>query len=189
MSNIQQAFDSRKGVWRIKDIFDFHRFANDDFSAHMDYCAEISKGKRVLDMGFRWGQSTAAFLVGAKSVKTFDINECLEGREIFDEAVEVDKAYWEFVWKDSLSVDPEECDILFIDTDHTGDQVYAELTLHHAAVNDGGLIVMHDTQAFSSMRNGIRQFISENEQWGVLKHFVHSNGLTVLHRGRSEEAL
>ena len=189
MSGIRSQFDARTSKWGISDIFNYHRGADDDFSAHMDLCSNLCVSKDVVEFGFRWGQSTAAFLITANSVVSYDINPCMQPREIFEEAAAVDGLKWEFREGDSLKAGPADCDILFIDTDHTADQIYAELNIHHVGVREGGLIIMHDTQTFGQMKGSINKFMDENQQWGVLDHFTNCHGLTVLHRGPSTQNL
>lgn len=182
MVNVTTQFRQRTKTWGIDDLYNAHYNEHSDFFAHMPYCRDISRGKHVVEFGFRWGQSTAGFLASEGSVHSYDIEPCDEGREVFDEVVKVSNLNWEFTLCDSLLATPENCDILFIDTLHTGAQIYQELMMHHNIVNDGGLIVMHDTETFPDMKFGIRQFQEDAGVWTVKHHFRWCHGLTVLER-------
>lgn len=182
MSDVYKKFQTRQTQWRIDDLYNAHYNQMSDFYAHMPYCRDVSRGKHVVELGFRWGQSTAGFLASEGSVHSYDIEPCLEGREMFDEVTKTSSLNWKFTLADSLKVKPEACDILFIDTLHTGAQIYQELAMHHAIVRDGGLIIMHDTETFPDMKLGISQFAQETPQWKMKHHFRWCHGLTVLER-------
>ena len=182
MGDVYNEFKIRSSPWSISQAYDAHYNRHSDFFGHMPYCRDVSRGKSVVELGFRWGQSTAGFLSSEGAVRSFDIEDCLEGREIFDEVAQVSNLDWSFTKADSLEVELDGCDILFIDTLHTGAQVYQELHRHHGAVNNGGLIIMHDTGTFVDMQFGVQQFLEESATWRIKHHFKWCHGLTVLER-------
>lgn len=183
MSDVYNKFKARNKEWSIDDLYAAHYNQMSDFFAHMPYCRDISRGKHVVELGFRWGQSTAGFLASEGSVHSYDIDSCLDGREMFEEAKRISNLNWEFTQGDSLIVKPEQCDVLFIDTLHTGAQIYQELSMHHNIVKPDGLIVAHDTETFVDMKLGINQFLNENKSWRIKHHFKWCHGLTVFHQG------
>jgi len=128
MSNIAEKFLAREQKWSIEDVFNNHYSHRGDFYDHMHYLADYSAGKSVVEFGFNEGQSTVSFLMSASRVRTFDINTKLGVYvDMFTEACELSGLDWKFEIGDSVVIFPEYCDILFIDTDHNGDQIYREL--------------------------------------------------------------
>ena len=89
---------------------------------------------------------------------------------------------------DSLAVDIDETDLLFIDTRHTAEQLWSELDRHALKVRRW--IVLHDTQIFGErgedggpgLLPAIRRFLNENPEWSVVHHTQANHGLTVLSR-------
>lgn len=80
----------------------------------------------------------------------------------------------------------ERTDLLFLDLDHTYNEVYRELVTFGPYVSR--FIILHDTQLFGfrGSDNGpglflaIRDFFKNNPQWQVLRHDQHQHGLTIL---------
>ena len=93
-----------------------------------------------------------------------------------------------FVQGDSLSVEIEDTDLLFIDTKHTAEQLSSELSKHASKVRRW--IVMHDTQIYGEHGEGggpgllvaLRQFMQNNPEWSVFYHAQNNHGLTVITR-------
>ena len=98
-----------------------------------------------------------------------------------------------FVQGDSLSVDIEPCDLLFIDTRHTAAQLTAELERH--AGNVRRRIVLHDTQIFGERGEdggpgllvALRAFLKAHPEWSVIYHTQVNHGLTVISRDQSDK--
>ena len=86
----------------------------------------------------------------------------------------------------SVHIDP--CDLLFIDTRHTADQLTNEFHRHASKVRRW--IVLHDTQIFGErgedggpgLLPAVRRFLNENPEWSVVHHTQTNHGLTVLSR-------
>ena len=97
---------------------------------------------------------------------------------------------FEFLQGDSLSVEIEETDLLFIDTKHVGDQLWAELSKHALRVRRW--IALHDTQLFgeqgedggAGLLPALRRFLRENPKWSVVYHTQANHGLTVTGRDK-----
>jgi len=101
-----------------------------------------------------------------------------------------------FTLGDSLSVDIEETDLLFIDTKHTANQLLGELSRHAPKVRRR--IAMHDTQIFGETGDdggpgllpALRLFMRQNPEWSVVEHHLHNYGFTVISRDpRDKKAL
>jgi hypothetical protein len=95
---------------------------------------------------------------------------------------------YRFRQADVLDVEPEPCDLLFIDTYHTADQLRQELARHAGGARRW--IAMHDTKTFGERGEdggpgllvAIRAFLRDRPEWGVVYRAEHNNGLLVLSR-------
>lgn len=104
----------------------------------------------VLELGTRGGVSTSAFLTGIEIERqshghlwSVDRDNCAD---LFAEC-----DAWTFVQADSCDVQaleaaglPDNIDVLFIDTEHTEEQTFRELTTWGPRVRPGGVILLHD---------------------------------------------
>lgn len=153
-----------------------------DIITHLPYLFKIAKGN-VLELGTRGGISTSALLAGVEK----------NGGHVF--SVDLDEACgrtfeghpnWTFVHGDSLALPDSPVyqlmasryDVIFIDTDHTYDQLKAELLVWSPLVKPGGKIVMHDVLTFPGMGAAAREF-SQDKQLPY-EIFPGSNGLGVI---------
>ncbi len=160
-----------------------------DINEHVAKLAELSKDQDVVvEFGVRTGVSTAGLVYGKpKKLISVDFNDRSEVRSMEGKIKEwgVD---FEFKIANSLEVDIPECDVLFIDTKHTGEQVYKELTRHGGKVRKR--IAFHDTQIFgykgedgsAGLLPGITQFIRQNREWQTVYHVENNHGFTVISR-------
>ena len=87
---------------------------------------------------------------------------------------------------------PEPVDLLFLDTEHNGERVTAELDFH--AKNVKRYIVFHDTELYgevgdngSGMAAALEEWVEKNPEWFVLHHTSRQYGLTVLCRDPAEK--
>lgn len=142
----------------------------------------------VVELGFRTGVSTSAFLA-AERPKVISYDTMPSGRH----GQELSQEYGErfsLVKGDSREVSIPECDLLFIDTDHTEETTRAELRLHSSKVKRW--IVLHDTKTFgrTDRKPGKGKGILAAVDWflgqcpGWLEHLQlnNNNGLTLLKR-------
>jgi len=90
--------------------------------------------------------------------------------------------------ENTLLIDIEVTDLLFIDTLHTYDQLSQELKLHSPKVRR--FIALHDTESFKfqgedpskdGLWNAVVEFIAQGN-FVAKKHYPNNNGLTVLER-------
>lgn len=143
----------------------------------------------IFEIGVREGLSTAALCASGKPVTSVDIAPC----EPHATMLHVAYPNWTFIQKHSLKVEPQPCDMLFIDGEHTYRTVRAELAKFHEHV--GEWIVLHDTETFANkgkdgttpgIMDAVVEFL-ENEAgglWDWTLHLTHNNGLTILRRRR-----
>ncbi len=147
--------------------------------------------EHITEMGVRWVVSTYALLMGKpKRMISYDINEIV-WQPILD-IVKYDTDF-EFRVANTLDLEIEETDLLFIDTLHNYNQLKGELTLH--GNKSRKYIIFHDTTAFEwigesyegkvgelGLWPAIAEFLEENKNWELHERFTNNNGLTILKR-------
>lgn len=155
--------------------------------------------KHVTEMGVRWGASTLAFIM-AKPEKliSYDIQSTPEIEQIMQHSYEGHT----FVIADSLSIDIEPTELLFIDTLHTYNQLVLELDKHSPNVSK--YIILHDTTTFAfvdeeiyshasdklkemdvhqkGLRTAMNDFLKNNGEWKLYEDLTNNNGLSILKR-------
>ncbi len=143
--------------------------------------------KTVVELGFRTGRSTSAFLAAGAEVTAYDTDPCKMAVEVIKKLVG-DK--FTFIVRNSLEAHIPYCDMLFIDSYHTGTQLLAELKRHASKARR--LIAMHDTKTFGEKGEdgkrglvwAIQEFYKTTDDWKGKLHLPHNNGLSVLERVR-----
>lgn len=147
----------------------------------------------ITEMGVRWVVSTFAFMAGLpKKLISYDIDPLENWGFKTEELVELAKENgidFQFKIANTLDLEIEETDLLFLDTDHTYHQLKGELSLHGNKARK--YIIFHDTTTFEFKgMNGdtiglwpaIGEFMSENNHWVICERFHNNNGLTILKR-------
>ena len=145
-----------------------------DIALHKEYLHEISKDQDVVELGVRCGFSSVCFLKGCKTLTSYDIDFTEEAQTLKWECPK-----WKFNKESSLEVEIPNCDILFIDTDHTYSQLLAELTKHHSKSKKH--IIMHDTY-LDGMSKALNEFLDNHKEWKIVLDTPACNGLTTLGR-------
>lgn len=147
--------------------------------------------EHITEMGVRWVVSTYALLMGKpKKLISYDINPI--NSEPIQQLVK-DVTDFEFRVANTLELEIEETDLLFIDTLHNYNQLKGELELH--ANKARKYIIFHDTTSFEwigESYNGkvdeiglwpaIEEFLETNTNWELYERFENNNGLTILKR-------
>lgn len=151
--------------------------------------AYAEKCSHITEFGVRGVFTTWAFLVARpKRLVSYDIeyNPNIEGAK--REASKA-KISFEFRKENTLDVEIEETDLLFIDTTHTYAHLKAELECHASKVRK--FIAIHDTESFGEIgedkttpgeKASVSEFLAAHPEWVQKEHIVISNGLTVLER-------
>ena len=180
-------------VMTIDDLFHAKARTPSDISPHMPALRQLADGlDTVVEFGVRHGYSTVAFLASTcRRVISYDIED---PKMVLPPDV-VGK--WGFIRADTAKIETADippCDLLFIDTLHTADQVRQEL---RQACVVRKYMAFHDTltwgcrdegdQPDAPPRGGIveplLQFLAnEAGTWRVKYHTPACNGLTVLER-------
>lgn len=165
----------------------------------------------IVELGVCHGKSTRAFLASGTKLRSYDVWVDPRVLDLFNHAKSIGNDV-EYIKKNSVKTEIEECDMLFIDSWHHYYQLKKELKLH--ANKAKKYIVFHDTvscgssgEDWKSWGNGssiqyeqlcrdldtdkidniginsaIFEFLSENPQWKVKKHYKNNNGLTILEK-------
>lgn len=118
-----------------------------DIRDHLPFLYEQARGKQVIELGVRSGNSTAAFLAAVEKHGGHVWSVDIAWPHVPDTWGDSD--LWDFVMGDDLLVDwmlPSEVDVIFIDTSHTFAQTWQELDLYAAKLRPGGVFLMHDTE-------------------------------------------
>lgn len=152
----------------------------------MEVMRDMAFGHDIVEFGVRGGNSTASWLAGIpKSLFCYDIAVPVDLR-LFQEVAGGCGVCFEFTQADTGTLESiPPCDILFIDTLHTGPHLTKELW--HAR-NARKFVVIHDTIAFAVVGEGgepglsgaIDEFLLEHPEWRVFKHYENCNGLMIL---------
>jgi predicted O-methyltransferase YrrM len=135
-------------------LADYEARARDwsDIQGHLPtlYDAVVSRpAARVLELGVRWGTSTASLLAAVDQVGGH-----LWSVDIAEPRVPdwwANSGLWTLLVGDDLSAEilaavPEQVDMLFLDTSHDYGHTLAELRAYVPRVAPGGLVCCHDTE-------------------------------------------
>ena len=154
---------------------------------------------KICEMGVRDGASTRAFLNTNASLRSYDIELNQEVVMLFNRAKQVGKDVT-YEKANVLNIDIDQCDLLFIDTWHSGSQLKRELKIHGNKANK--YLVFHDTQTYGcrdekenwrdfadkrpmpneGLISPIINFVIGNPEWKFKEFRTNNNGLTVLER-------
>lgn len=178
-----------KAIVTLEDWYDSACSINSDIQEHLPWLRNLSEGKdHIVIFGGHHDFSTAAIVAGKpKKITIVDPRDLpnsftfLKGLAKQTEIV--------YLQADDRSVDfeDESADLLFIDSVHTADFVYAQLINAHAHVSR---ILLHDTEIYGENGEGggpgilpaVRRFLSENRNWIVVEQRPNNNGMMLLSR-------
>lgn len=144
---------------------------------------------QVVELGFRTGVSASAFLATGKRLLSIDLDKSCKAH-----VSRLAKDYphtFTFKVGDSRVFPQIECDLLFIDSDHTYATTLAELEHWETFVSKW--IVLHDTTSFGrkdrppgngpGVMSAIDSFLEmPSDEWMQWLHLRNNNGLTILKR-------
>ena len=161
-----------------------------DIGEHLDTLKiYASQSNHITELGVRKIVSTWAFILGnPQKLVSVDIvfpSDYLKDDEILlnivhDICNKMEIGFL-FVHNDSLKIDIEETDLLFIDTAHTYNQLSQELNLH--GNKSRKWIILHDTESCKNeLWKAIDEFLLSNKEWYIKKIYENNNGLTILER-------
>ena len=183
-----------------------------DINEHLLTLLNYSKEcKHITELGVRWIVSTYSFILSnPNKLISIDIKHPVDWEEKVNvserfndiqEYAKLNNIDYSFILADTLQLEIEETDLLFIDTLHVYQQLKSELELH--GNKSRKYIFFHDTTTYgfvdeihgdlgSALKNNtsnkrglmlaIREFLDANPHWKVDKVFENCNGLTILRR-------
>ena len=131
----------------------------------------------VGELGTYNGVSTVALMMGRPTrIDCVDLYPCKYIDQLLFMAgyLEIDIGLRQ---EDSRTADMGYVDMLFVDTEHTYEQVKAELAYHKDVV--GRYIVLHDTVSHPEIIPAIEEELSE---WTLKERYENCNGLWVMER-------
>jgi hypothetical protein len=138
----------------------------------------------VVELGVETGNSTVALLMGQpERMLSIDIVRREELNQIVSALAEDQwPTKWTFELGSDLDIVIPECDLLFIDSEHTEQQLENELRLH--ANKARKWIAFHDTEYFkdTDFVQPIQRLLQQSPEWSVAMHVRMNNGLTVLEK-------
>ena len=163
-----------------------------DINEHVPTLKELAaKCEVVVEFGVRTGVSTAGLLAGRpKRLLSIDLNDSPQARAL---AAVADGTEFEFRRGDSRTAEIPEADLVFIDTVHSADHVYAELSKH--APKARRWVAFHDTEIYGEQGEdggpgllpAIRRFLKEHPEWSVIRHDANNHGFTVISRDPADK--
>ena len=164
-----------------------------DFNEHVPILRDLAaQCEHVTEFGTRHGVSTVA-LVAAQPRVVVTVDKACAGCHIGFLMAVAGETDLRLVQADSLEIDIEPTDLLFVDTFHSADQLFAELSKH--AKQARRFIALHDTEApwgyadeGGTPGGGIRaglarwQATEEGQRWQMIEDRKNNHGFAVLKR-------
>ncbi len=149
------------------------------FGTYKKYASMVDT---VVEFGVYTGLSTTAFLAAnPKKLRSYDITNV--NLSILSELVsyaESNNIDFQFIIGNSLEIEIDNTDLLFIDTVHKRKHTEAELQRHSKNVNK--YIILHDTTAWPGVFEAVVDFLIKNNEWFIVEHCNKDSGMIVLKR-------
>jgi len=141
--------------------------------------------EHITEFGVRWITSTWGWLSSKpKKLVCYDIEDPSKWGanivDVYDTAKEINVDF-SFIQENSLNIENEETYLLFIDTEHTYEQLSKELKLH--GNKSRKFLAFHDT-AMYPLRKAVEEFMNENQHWFIKEDHINNNGFMVLKRSQ-----
>lgn len=182
---------SRKSITpSLKEMFDYYCEKVIDLNEHMPTLRRYAQEcDHITEFGTRFVVSTYGFMAGKpKKLITYDI---VPHPNIWkaDHIAKENNIEFAFMERNTLEVEIEPTDLLFIDTAHNYRQIKGELALHASKARK--YIICHDTVSFGyhdedgspgGLMPAITEFLEANSQWRVKENYTNCNGLLVMER-------
>jgi len=194
---------------QLEQIYNEKCKSGSDINEHLPTLKKYSEEcDHITEMGVRGAVSTYAFMMGKpKKLIGIDI-ESVErwggDLNILKKVAKENNIEFEFILSDSVKIEIEETDLLFIDTEHNYLQLKTELIKHGNKAKK--YLIFHDTVTFGyrdsnayghyvnlevidkddNTKQGlipaIEEFIKNNPHWTIYEHYKNNNGLMILKR-------
>lgn len=160
---------------------------NSDINEHLPRLSELAAECSVIcELGVGWAQSTRAFLSNPNvELHSYEFRPFPEVVNFFNEAKQSGRNVTLHI-TDTRTVVIPECDMLFVDSLHTYEQVRKELELH--SIQTKKYIGFHDTTTFEhngefggeGIWRAIQEFLDTHPEWKMVERYTNNNGLTIL---------
>jgi len=149
------------------------------FDTYSQYASQVDS---IVEFGVYTGLSTTAFLSGGvKKLRSYDItNEHLSVLPDLESHATANDIDFKFEIGNSLEIEIEETDLLFIDTVHKKKHTLEELRLH--ADKAKKFIIFHDTTEWPGVFEAAFEFLLNHHEWHIVEHCNRGSGLLVLGR-------
>jgi len=136
--------------------------------------------EHITEMGVRNVVSTWGWIgSNPKKLICYDIRRSNEVQDAIDTAADLGLDF-KFHEADTRIIEIEETDLLFIDTEHTYDQMQKELELHGNKARK--FIIFHDTAYCHEMNVAIKEFMEANPHWVDEEEVTNNNGFKIIKR-------
>lgn len=165
----------------LNELFEQRQLTPHNINEHMVTLASYALHvQHIVEIGTDIGFSTISFLTGKpKRIDCYDIARSPFVDELEKMAKEEGIGLF-FHPGHSFQAEVPECDLLFIDSDHTPECLGRELALH--ANKSRGWLILHDTVSSPDMLPALYDFLETNPHWKLERHYDHQNGLTIYRR-------
>lgn len=131
----------------IQDLYLRNVNTPSDINEHLPVLHRLaSKSETIVEMGTRNGESTSALLAAIEGTTKQLVSYDLFRSPIIDQFLTFNN--FKFIQGDTLKIDIEEADFLFIDTLHTYYQLYSELVKHSSKIKT--YIALHDVVSYGT---------------------------------------
>lgn len=185
MTNIQREFEDRAG-----DVSGHPLSTRRLLGLLVGFC--LGK-KHLTELGVSHPVTTYAFLHALElngGGRLVSVDNDPAYHKMIDKASEYARESgidFEFVLESTGEWTPEKTDFLYIDDDHAVPHLLYELENFSKAVNEGGLIAIHDTQEPCNLSSHVHEWLKteEGQKWKVKVEYEFSCGLIVLERNKS----
>ncbi len=184
----------------LQNWYENCKITGEDIHEHLDTLLEYAKkSESIVELGVRKIISSIPFALGLpKKLTSVDIympsyflhdnEQTLDYLRKLCKDLNID---FQFILGNDLEIELEPVDFLFIDTNHTYDQLTKELKLHSNKVKKW--IALHDTTAYADyltvdgrleggLKFAINEFLQANSEWKIEAEYTNNNGLTILSR-------
>jgi hypothetical protein len=146
------------------------------------YAAYARRVDSIAEFGVYTGLSTTAFLSGKpKVMRSYDISNkhfsVLPELKVYANKNNID---FTFSLADSLKIDIEPVDLLFIDTIHEHKHTIQELNRHASKVKK--YILLHDPSDWPGVFTAVVEFLTKCREWRIVEHCNKNSGFLVLER-------
>jgi hypothetical protein len=136
--------------------------------------------EHITEMGVRNVVSTWGWIgSNPKKLICYDYRRSAEIQDAIDTAADLGLDFT-FHEADTRVIEIEETDLLFIDTEHTYDQMQKELELHGNKARK--FIIFHDTAYCHEMNVAIKEFMEANPHWVDEEEVTNNNGFKIIKR-------